>query len=164
MAFYTTSKVVDFLKFLKIIHFFSIGLQFWLSVAPWVGLLYRTPCQLFKEKNCLALLTNQSPAYKNSSLIDRVQNMLPVSYCRLYSKKKKKKKKKKWSGFDNKNASGEVSILDLLREWNTLSLPLLPGSLWPRMIIAIRVLSMGQILVSKILSISWGFLKSTVYR
>ena len=30
------------LKLLKIIHF-SIGLQFWLSVVPWIGLYYKTP-------------------------------------------------------------------------------------------------------------------------
>ena len=36
-------------------------------------------------------------------------------------------------------------MLELLGMWDTLSLPLLPGPLWPGVVVPDRVLSMGQI-------------------
>ena len=41
--------------------------------------------------------------------------------------------------------SGAPAMLELWRVWSTPSLPLFPGSLWPRMAATDRVLSMGQI-------------------
>ena len=49
-------------------------------------------------------------------------------------------------GYDTKQSDGEVSVmLELWGMWSTLSLALLPGSLWLGVVAPDRVLSMGQI-------------------
>ena len=49
-------------------------------------------------------------------------------------------------GYDTKQSDGEASVmLELWGMWNTPSLPLLPGSLEPGVIVPDRFLSMGQI-------------------
>ena len=45
-------------------------------------------------------------------------------------------------------------IMELWRMWSTLSLPLLPGLLWPRVIVPVRVPSMGQIELFNHLTVS----------
>ena len=40
---------------------------------------------------------------------------------------------------------GKAPVLELWGMWSTLSLPLLPGSLLPGVVVPVRVLSMGQI-------------------
>ena len=48
--------------------------------------------------------------------------------------------------YDNKQSDGKVTvILELWGMQSTLSLPLLPGQLWPGVVAPDRVLSMGQI-------------------
>ena len=42
-------------------------------------------------------------------------------------------------------SDGEAPVLELWGMWSIPSLPLLSDSLWPRMILPVRVLSMGQI-------------------
>ena len=39
--------------------------------------------------------------------------------------------------------------------WSTLSLPLLPGPLWPRVVTPDRVLTMGQIELNCVLILNW---------
>ena len=46
------------------------------------------------------------------------------------------------------NSDGEVPVLGLWGMWSIPSLPVLSGSLWPRVIISVRVPSMGQIKLS----------------
>ena len=47
-------------------------------------------------------------------------------------------------GYDTKQPDGEVPVmLELWGMWSTLSLPLLLGPLWPRMVVPDRALSMG---------------------
>ena len=47
-------------------------------------------------------------------------------------------------GYDTKQSDGEVPVMqELWGMWSTLSLPLLPGSLWPGMVAPDRALSMG---------------------
>ena len=51
-----------------------------------------------------------------------------------------------WLGYDSKQSVGEVPEMLLL--WvmrSTLSLPLLPGPLWPRVVAPDIVISIGQI-------------------
>ena len=48
-------------------------------------------------------------------------------------------------GYDIKQSDGEAPDLEIWRMWSTPSLPLLLGSLWPRVVTPDRVLSMGQI-------------------
>ena len=49
----------------------------------------------------------------------------------------------KCPGYHAKQSDGEVPVtLGLWEMWNTPSLPLLPGPLWPRMVAPDRVLSM----------------------
>ena len=50
----------------------------------------------------------------------------------------------KCPGYDTKQSDGEVPVmLGLWVMWNTCSLPLLQGSLWPRVVAPDRVLSIG---------------------
>ena len=50
----------------------------------------------------------------------------------------------KCPGYDTKQSDGEVPVmLGLWEMWNTPSLPLLPGPLWPGMVAPDRALSMG---------------------
>ena len=47
-------------------------------------------------------------------------------------------------GYDTKQSDGEVPVkLGLWGMWSTPSLPLLPGPLWPGMVVPDRALSMG---------------------
>ena len=47
-------------------------------------------------------------------------------------------------GYDTKQSDGEVpAMLELWGMWSTLSLPSLPGPLWPGVIAPDRALSMG---------------------
>ena len=46
---------------------------------------------------------------------------------------------------DMKQSDGEASVLELWGMWSSPSLPLLPGPLWPRVVVPVRVLSMVQI-------------------
>ena len=51
----------------------------------------------------------------------------------------------KHTGYDIKPSDGEASALKIWGMWSTSSLALLPGSLWPGVVVPDRVLSMGQI-------------------
>ena len=51
----------------------------------------------------------------------------------------------KYSGYDTKQPDSEALVLKLWGMWSTLSLPLLPGPLWPRVVIPVGVILMGQI-------------------
>ena len=48
-------------------------------------------------------------------------------------------------GYNIKQSDCKASAWELWRIWSTLSLPLLPGPLWSRMVAPDKVLSMGQI-------------------
>ena len=57
--------------------------------------------------------------------------------------------------YDTKQFDGEVSVMpEFWGMHNTLSLPLLPGPLWPRVVALDRVLSMGQIKVNCVLRLN----------
>ena len=58
---------------------------------------------------------------------------------------KEKDSQKRYPGYDIKLSDGKASVLDFWGMWSTPSLPLLPGSLRPRVEAPDRVLSMGQI-------------------
>ena len=58
-----------------------------------------------------------------------------------------------WWGFSNAGAL-----------WSTLSLPLLPGLLWPVVVAPDRVLSMGQIELNGVLMLNWIVWKRTSTR
>ena len=48
-------------------------------------------------------------------------------------------------GYGIKQCYDEAPVLEIWKMWSTLSLPLLPGLLWPRVVTPDRVLSMGYI-------------------
>ena len=49
-------------------------------------------------------------------------------------------------GYNIKQSDGKTPALKIWEMWNTSSLPLFPGSLWPEVVAPVRgVLSMGQI-------------------
>ena len=45
-------------------------------------------------------------------------------------------------------------MLELLRTWDTFSLQLLPGPLWPAVVSPDRVLSMGQIELNRVFTLN----------
>ena len=47
-------------------------------------------------------------------------------------------------GYDIKS-DGEASVVELWGMWSTPLMPLFPVPLWPRVVVPVRVLSMGQI-------------------
>ena len=51
----------------------------------------------------------------------------------------------KCPGYDIKQSDGEAPALEIWGMWSTLSLPLLPGPLWPGVVAPDWVLSIGQI-------------------
>ena len=60
------------------------------------------------------------------------------------------------SGYDTKQSDGEVPVtMELQGMQSTPSFPLLPGSLWLRVVALDRVLSMGQIELNHILMLNW---------
>ena len=66
--------------------------------------------------------------------------------------------------YDIKQSDGEA-----LGMWSTLSLPLLPGPLWPRLVAPDRVLFMGQIELNCVIMLNWIiwnrlFLHLTVFK
>ena len=42
-------------------------------------------------------------------------------------------------GYDIKQSNGEALALEILEMWTTSSLPLLPGQLWPKVVVPDRV-------------------------
>ena len=48
-------------------------------------------------------------------------------------------------GYDIKPCYGDDPSLNIWRMWRTLSLPLLPGSLWPGVVAPDKFLSIGQV-------------------
>ena len=51
-----------------------------------------------------------------------------------------------YPGYDIKQSDGEAVVMpELWGMWSNLSLPLLPGLLWPRVVAPDKVLLMGQI-------------------
>ena len=48
-------------------------------------------------------------------------------------------------GYDTKPSDGEAPVLEPWGMWNTYSLPLFLGPLWPGVVVPVRVPSMGQI-------------------
>ena len=55
-------------------------------------------------------------------------------------------KKEQCPGYDAKTASdGEASFLEIWGGWSTLTLPLLPGPLWPRVVVLVRLPYMAEI-------------------
>ena len=66
--------------------------------------------------------------------------------------------------YDTKQSDGEAPvILELWGMWNTPSLPLLPGVLWPGVVALDSVLSMGQIEINSVLMINWIVGNRTVH-
>ena len=60
-----------------------------------------------------------------------------------------------FSGYDTKQSDGEVPvILELWGMRSTLSLPSLPGPLWPGLVEPDRILSMGQIELNRVLMLN----------
>ena len=58
-------------------------------------------------------------------------------------------------GYDIKQSDGEVPVMmELWGMWSSSSLPLLPGSLWPRVVAYDRVLSIGQIELNCVLMLN----------
>ena len=51
----------------------------------------------------------------------------------------------KCPGYDSKQTDGGDQVLELWELWNTPSLELIPGPIWPRVVVSVRVQSMGQI-------------------
>ena len=51
----------------------------------------------------------------------------------------------KCSEYDIKQSNDEAPAMAIWGFWSTLSLPLLPGPLWPAVVAPDRILSMGQI-------------------
>ena len=72
------------------------------------------------------------------------------------SQKDREKKAKFTIGYDTKQSDGgEVPVmLEIWEMWSTLSLPSLPGPLWPSMVALNRVLSMGQIELNCVLMLN----------
>ena len=54
-------------------------------------------------------------------------------------------------------------MLELWRKSCTPSLPLLPGILWPRVVVFDRVLSMGQIKLNCVLMLNWIARNRTIF-
>ena len=66
-------------------------------------------------------------------------------------------------GYDNKQSDGEAQLmLELWGMWSTLSLPSLPGPLWPGVVALDRVLSLGQIELNCELMLNWIVWNRTV--
>ena len=73
--------------------------------------------------------------------------------------------RKEYPGDDPKQPDGEIPImLELWWMRSTLSLPLLTGSLWHRVVVTDRVLSMGQIELNCVLRLNWITRNRTVWR
>ena len=69
----------------------------------------------------------------------------------------------KYPGYDSKQSDGEVPVmLELWRMLSTPLLPLLPGPLWPEVVVPDRVLSMGQIELNCVLMLNWIVWNRTV--
>ena len=70
----------------------------------------------------------------------------------------------KCPGYDTQQSNSEVPIMwELCGMRSTLSLPLLLGLLWSRMVAPHRVLSMGQIELNCILMLNWIIWNRTVF-
>ena len=62
----------------------------------------------------------------------------------------------KCPGYDTKQSDSEAQVMLELRSiQSTSSLPLLPGPLWPGMVVPDRVLFMGQIELECVLMLNW---------
>ena len=58
--------------------------------------------------------------------------------------------------YDTKQSDGGIPVmLELWGMWSTLSLPSLPGQLWPGVVASDRVLSMGQIELNCAIMLRW---------
>ena len=58
-------------------------------------------------------------------------------------------------GYDTKQSDGEVPVMmELWGMWSTPSLPSLPGPHWPAMVAPDRVLSMGQIEITSVITLN----------
>ena len=69
----------------------------------------------------------------------------PVEYTDWISAEEWDSIAKEYPGYDTKLSDGEALVLDLRGKWNNHSLPLLPGPLWTRVVVPVRVASMGQL-------------------
>ena len=84
----------------------------------------------------------------------------PISFgcriCRLHHPNKCPR-------YDTKQFDGEVPVmLELLGMWSTLSLPSLPGPLWPRVVAPDKTLFMSQIELNCVLILNWSTWNRTV--
>ena len=52
---------------------------------------------------------------------------------------------KDYPGYNTKPTDSEAPILELWEMWSALSLPLLPGPLWPRVVVCDSIPSLGQV-------------------
>ena len=55
-----------------------------------------------------------------------------------------KKKWMSWVGY-NTTCDGEAPVLEIWEVWSTFSLPLLPGPLWPGVVVTLKFLFIGEI-------------------
>ena len=79
-----------------------------------------------------------------------------VEYTDCFSEEGMKPHSKEWPGYDTKQFDGEVPVmLELWGMWTTPLLPSLPGPLWPRVVAADRVPSIGQIKINCVLMLNW---------
>ena len=68
-------------------------------------------------------------------------------------------------GYDTKQSDGGVPVmLELWGMQSIRSLPLLPGPLWPRIVVPDRVLSMDQIELNCVLILNWTDWNKTVLK
>ena len=96
----------------------------------------------------------------NSSIVCK-RLFCPVDWCwkihRLQPFREVRPTPQKCLEYDTKQSDCEVPVI-LLKFWgmrSTLSLPSLPGSLWPEVVAPDRVPSIGQIELNSVLMLNW---------
>ena len=79
----------------------------------------------------------------------------PVGWdCRIHQLQRcKTPTSKKYPKYDTKISDDEASVLELSGIESTLSLPLLPGLLWPRVVVSVRVPTRSRIDLFKHLTV-----------
>ena len=98
---------------------------------------------IFKEMNC-----DDCPV----SWLGVLSNTLWLLLCRGV----RPPPPKDCPGYDTKQSDGEVPVmLELWGMWSTPWLPLLPGPLWPSMVVPDRILAMGLIELKWLLTENW---------
>ena len=112
--------------------------------------------ELFWHLNCILML--------NWIIWNKTVFTFNSVYCRvhwgcrihwLYLCREVRPSPNKCTEHDTKSDGEVPAMLELWGMWNTPSLPLLPGPLWPKIVALDRALSMGQIELNCILMLDW---------